>query len=64
MTSRCAREAVAYEVTEIQYEDVTAPAGGTAAHVTTNAQGQYSLTGLRSRTYTVTPPITTGCAPR
>jgi hypothetical protein len=32
-----------------------------AVNLTTNAQGQYSLTGLRSGTYTVTLATTTGC---
>jgi hypothetical protein len=32
-----------------------------AVNLTTNAQGQYSLTGLRSGTYTVSLAVTTGC---
>jgi hypothetical protein len=32
-----------------------------AVNLTTNAQGQYSLTGLRSGTFTVTLAATTGC---
>jgi hypothetical protein len=39
----------------------TAPAGGSAVNLTTNAQGQYSLTGLRSGTYTVSLAVTEGC---
>jgi hypothetical protein len=40
----------------------TAPApAGAAVNLTTNANGQYSLTGLRSGTYTVTLPVTAGC---
>jgi plastocyanin len=36
-------EAVAYEVTEIQYEDVTAPAGGTI-EVTNSSQAPHTFT--------------------
>ena len=40
----------------------TAPApADPAVNLTTNAQGQYSLTGLRSGTYTVSLAATTGC---
>jgi hypothetical protein len=40
----------------------TAPApAGTPVTVTTGANGQYSLTGLRSGTYTVTLPVTANC---
>jgi hypothetical protein len=39
----------------------TTPDGGSAVTVTTGSNGQYSLTGLRSGTYTVTLAATANC---